>query len=82
MISKKQKSRSDAKCLHLKAINKRKQLVVLSKMVQDMEHASIVDVLIAQVNISNEVPAFRCQLLLQNTSFMSLVTKLISAIIK
>ncbi len=47
-----------------------------------MGHASIVDVLVAQVNISNKVPAFWHQLLLQNTSFMSLVTKLASAMIK
>ncbi len=47
-----------------------------------MGHASIAEVLVAQVNISNEVPAFRRQLLLQNTSFISLVTKLASATVK
>ena len=47
-----------------------------------MEYASIADVLVAQVNISNKVPAFWRQLLLQNTSFISLVTKLALATIK
>ncbi len=82
MASKKQKSRSDTQRLHLEAINEQKQLVELSKMLQGMGHASIADVLVAQVNISNEVLAFWSQLLLQNTSFMSLVTKLASATVK
>lgn len=47
-----------------------------------MGYASIADVLVAQVNISNQVPAFRRQLLLQNTSFMSLVTELASTTVK
>ena len=47
-----------------------------------MGYASIVDVLVAQVNISNQVPAFWRQLFLQNISFMSLVTKLALAMIK
>lgn len=47
-----------------------------------MGYASIADVLVAQVNISNQVPAFWHQLLLQNTSFMSLVTKFALAMIK
>ncbi len=47
-----------------------------------MGHALIADVLVAQVNISNKVPAFWHQLLLQNTSFMSLVTKLASVTVK
>lgn len=82
MASKKQKSRSDAQRLHLKAINERKQLVELSKMAQGMGHALIADILVAQVNISNKVPAFWRQLLLQNISFMSLITKLASATVK
>ncbi len=82
MVSKKQKSRFNAQRLHPEAINEEKQLVELSKMAQGMGHTSIADVLVAQVNISNKVPAFRRQLLLQNTSFMSLITKLISATVK
>ncbi len=82
MTYKKQKSRSDTQRLHLEAINERKQLVKLSKMVQGMRYVSIADVLVAQVNISNKVPAFRRQFLLQNTSFMLLVTKLASATVK
>lgn len=47
-----------------------------------MGHSLIADVLVAQVNISNKIPAFWRQFLLQNTSFMSLVTKLASATVK
>ena len=82
MASKKQKSRSDAQRLHLEAINKRKQLVELSKMAQGMGYASIADVLVAQVNISKKVPTFWHQLLLENRSFISHVTKLASATVK
>ena len=51
-------------------------------MAQGIGYASIADVLVAQVNILNEVPAFRRQLLLQNTSFISVFTKLASARVK
>lgn len=47
-----------------------------------MGHALIADILIALVNILNKVPVFWHQLLLQNISFMSLVTKLTWAILK
>ena len=47
-----------------------------------MGYPLIVDVLVAQVNILNKIPAFQHQLLLQNTFFMSLVTKLVSARVK
>ena len=82
MTLKKQKSISIAQRLYLEAINKQKQLVKLSKMVLDMGHTLIADVLVTQVNISNKVPTFWHQLLLQNTFFMSLVTKLACATVK
>ena len=51
-------------------------------MVQNIGYILIVKILVAQVNISNKIPTFWHQFLLQNTSFMSLVTKLILAIVK
>ncbi len=51
-------------------------------MTQDIRLALITDVLVAQVNISNKILAFQCQFLLQNTSFISFVTKLTSAMVK
>ena len=48
-------------------------------MAQGMRYASIENILVAQVNILNKVPAFWHQ---QNTSFMSLVTKLASGTVK
>ena len=47
-----------------------------------MGYASIANVLVAQVNISNQVPAFRHQLLLQNTSFILFVIELALAMVK
>ena len=82
MAYKKYNSRSDMQRLYLEFINVQKQLIELSKSVQNMGYASIADVLVAQVNISNQVPTFWRQLLLQNTSFMSLVTKLALAMVK
>ncbi len=82
MASKKQKSSSNVQCFYLKAIDKQKQLVKLSKMAKGKGHALIADVLVVQVNISNELPTFQRQLLLQNTSFISLISKLTSAMVK
>lgn len=45
-------------CFHLKTIYKQKQLVELSKIVQDIGYALITDILVAQVNISNKISAF------------------------
>lgn len=46
-----------------------------------MGYTSIADVLVVQINVSKDVPAFWYQLL-QNTAFISLVSKLTSATIK
>lgn len=47
-----------------------------------MRYTSRVDILVTQVNISKKVLAFWPQFLLQNTSFMSLITKFILVIVK
>lgn len=47
-----------------------------------MGYTSTTDVLVAQINILNEIPAFQHQVLLQNTFFVSLVTKLASAMVQ
>ena len=51
-------------------------------MAQNIRYTSIADVLVIQVNISNKVPAFWRQLLLQNIFFKSLVIKLASVTVK
>ncbi len=77
----KPKPRSNAQRLGLEIINIRKQLAELSKSARTMGYSSIVDVLVTQSNVSIDVPAFGRQLL-QNTAFMSLVTKLATATVK
>lgn len=47
-----------------------------------MRYASIANVLVAQVNISNQIPTFYHQLSLQNIFFISLITKFALAMVE
>ena len=51
-------------------------------MAQGIRYTLIADIPVAQVHIAKKVLAFQRQLLLQNISFLSFITKLTSAIVK